>query len=654
MLKIHIKHEYTHLIRRLKQSKAVSEIVGELLLLTIVTSSFGVFYYRVSTVPPPNVPPNVTLVGRVEDNTLVLEHKRGETLSTDTRITINMGIINETFCVKDYLDNKSKKDGGWNIGERLIYPFHFTIQNIQSFFATYVNAADIESNSLVFYATLDVYPETDLGVTITADNLHPSIGSTVNFTICVTNPKGGAPAKNIEILNVISKNFTYFSNITSSGGGEYNHNTGVWSIPSLEVGESACLIITAIAVLSSVPTQMAMILDGSGSISSGDWSLMREGLASSIENASVFPHDGNVELTVIQFGGTKAQVELAPTIVTKSNYATIGTKIRGMHQLGGTTPMGCGIRLAADQLRNIGNFNASKRQIINLVTDGVANCYWTNGYTGVYQGWDGWVKGVNQKHTGNSSATSTSTRDGQFTSDDFNTTGAASITVDFWYRLHSTTSNNTKLYFFDGNVYNSIASFGSGTKDTWRHYTKTLLWSNVAHQKYFKNNFKIRFDTTTINFGGQVWIDDVRIKTNTKELLNDSYESNYWAQNWWNPGLKSAEDAQSYLVNKLQMTTNQDEFNALGVGVGGMYGGPDVDWLKNNIAWPQPGHLAPPYIPGWVKTITSWQEFEKTISEIFASYFGFSNINNVEIISATPSTDPNLKNNEVSIILTPS
>jgi hypothetical protein len=101
------------------------------------------------------------------------------------------------------------------------------------------------------------------------------------------------------------------------------------------------------------------------------------------------------------------------------------------------------------------------------------------------------------------------------------------------------------------------------------------------------------------------------------------------------------------------MTNNKDEFNTLGVGVGGMYGGPDIDWLKNKIVWPQPGHIAPPYTVGWVKTITSWQDFEKAIREIFSEYFDFSNINNVKIMSATPATDPDLGNNEVSIILTP-
>ncbi len=225
---------------------------------------------------------------------------------------------------------------------------------------------------------------------MTADNLSPSIGSKVNFTICVTNSKGGTPAKNIEILNCLSKNFSYFSNVTSRG--LYNSNTGIWTIPSLEIGESACLTITAIVILTSTPTQLAMVLDGSGSISSSDWSLMREGLARSIENSSIFPHDGNVELTVIQFGQTFAKRELGPIMVTKNNYVSIGSQIRGISQLRGTTPMGCGIRLAADQLRNIGNFDVDKRQIITLVTDGVANCNWITGtYTGTYQGWDGWI-----------------------------------------------------------------------------------------------------------------------------------------------------------------------------------------------------------------------------------------------------------------------
>jgi uncharacterized repeat protein (TIGR01451 family) len=650
MSKINIKYEINQCINRIKKNTAVSEVIGSVLMLSIVVSTFGFFYYNVSSIPPPSNPPNVSIISYVENNNLVFEHQKGDSLSLDTAITINMGIVNEMFLVKNYLDPEAIKDGEWNIGERVIYPLPYTKENIQNYFASSIDIANIESNSLVFMGTLDVYPETDLGITITADNLSPSYGSEINFTICVTNYQGGTPAVNIEILNILSKNFSYFSNITSRGF--YNSDTCIWNISYLEVGETACLTITAIVTLTSEATQLAMILDGSGSISSSDWSLMKEGLARSIENSSTFPHDGNVELTVIQFGGDKAKIELNPTIVTKYNYANIGNKIRSISQLTGATPMCCGIRLAADQLRNSGFFNVNKRQIINLVTDGVANCY-GNGYTGTYQGYDGWFKGYDQVHTGNYSAKSNTIRNGHpdFTCDDLDTSGATSILVDFWYRLDDTESDDLSFYVYNGNSYTSIKSIGDGTEDNWLHYTKTF-YKNTNPQ-YFRQNFKIQLKASCDDSTENVWIDDVIIKANNNKLLDDSFESDYWAENWWNPGLKSSEEASLYLNKTLQMTNDQDEFNCLGVGVGGMYGGPDIDWLKNKIVWPQPGQIAPPYIAGWVKTITSWQDFEKAIKEIFMGYFGFSNDNTVKIIAATPFVDPNPEDNEVSIIITP-
>ncbi|GAF91054.1 unnamed protein product, partial [marine sediment metagenome] len=73
-------------------------------------------------------------------------------------------------------------------------------------------------------------------------------------------------------------------------------------VGDLAVGESVTLNIT-VNVNALTPTQMAMILDGSGSIFDNDWDIMLEGLATAIEDVGCFPHDGSVELTVIQFGG---------------------------------------------------------------------------------------------------------------------------------------------------------------------------------------------------------------------------------------------------------------------------------------------------------------------------------------------------------------
>ncbi len=635
--------DYRTCKKRIRQNTAVSEIIGEIILLLIVTSTFGVIFYNVVSVPQKDNPPNVTIIGKSKDNTLILEHQKGQPLDLDTKIILNLGFKNETFSVKKYLNEKAKKDGKWNIGERFIYPLTFNVSTIRSHFIASLHAADKKSNSLVFIGGFDVYPSTDLGVSMTADNPSPAIGELVNFTICVTNHKGGTPAADIRILSRLSKNFSYIGNLSSSGW--YDPTTGIWTIPSLESGETVCLTITARAVLSSTPTQLAMILDGSGSISSSDWNIMREGLARSIENSSVFPHDGNVELTVVQFARTYAKTEIAPVLVTKYNYATIGSTIRSISQFGSTTPIACGLRLAADQLRTIGNFDVDKRQIITLVTDGVANVDWRTGYSGIYQGYDGWCKGIDQYHTGCVSAKSSYNRRGDFTTKDLDTTGATSITVDFWYRLDNTESDDLYLYYYNGNTYNFITSLGGGTEDTWLHFTHTTTSS-----QYFKSNFRVRLKGGC-DYAENVWIDDVAIQTNAIEVLLDGFESGYWGEHWWNPALKSAEEASAYLINILQMVYGYDELNCLGVGVGGMYGGPDNDWLKNKIVWPQPGHLAPPYAAGWIKSITTWQDFEQAIQEIFANYFDFSNSNYVKILSAIPSTDPLSGNNEVSIIL---
>jgi hypothetical protein len=374
---------------------------------------------------------------------------------------------------------------------------------------------------------------------------------------------------------------------------------------------------------------------------------MREGLARSIENDSIFPHDGNVELTVVQFAQTYAQTEIAPVPVTKSNYAAIGAMIRSISQVRSSTPIACGLRLAADQLRTVGGFAADKRQIITLVTDGVANVYWTSGYSGSSQGYDGWCKGIDRYHTGVTSAKSSNSRRGDFTTNDLDATGATSITIDFYYRLDNTESDDLYLYYYNGNTYNYITALGGGAEDTWLHFTHT-----TTSAQYFKPDFKIRL-RGSCEVSENVWIDDVTIQTNTKVLLNDGFESEYWGENWWNPALKSAEDASTYTVNTLQMVQGYDELNCLGVGVGGMYGGPDNDWLKSKIVWPQPGHLAPPYAAGWVKSITTWQEFERAIQEIFANYFDFQNSNHVKILSAIPFTDPLSGNNEINIIIIP-
>jgi len=506
MFKIKVKNKFKHKMRKIKHITAVSELVGSILLLGVLSVSISIIYYNVLSMPPPENPPNVTIISYVENNKLVLEHQKGDSLGLDTQITIRMDIENETFTVGNYMDPDALSDGEWNIGEKIVYPLPFTIENIRSYMKSYIHVADVESNSLVFMGTLDVYPETDMGLSMTVNNPNPAIGSKVDFTITVTNYQGGTPAVNIEILDFLPRSLVYFDSETTRGF--YDPDTGIWNISYLEIGESASLTITAVVTLTTEPTQFGIILDGSTSISSSNWNLMRTGLANAIKDPNMFPHDGTVELTIVQFGrmdwfNQYARKELGPIVVTEDNYLSIGNIISNLRQLGGYTPMGCGIYLAADTLFKSTFLDPSDRQVVCMITDGQPNC-----------------------------------------------------TVDP------------------------------------RTYTGRY--------------------------------------TSCEE------------------GRTVAIDGRNYLINKLSMSLDQDQFSVIAVG-----DDTNTPWLKSSIVWPEPGNYAPPYKPGWVRNVTTWEEFSEAIREIIMDLFGFTINNYVKILSSTPYIDPNPEDNEANIILTP-
>ena len=133
----------------------------------------------------------------------------------------------------------------------------------------------------------------------------------------------------------------------------------------------------AVAANNGLKVQLAMILDGSASIGSSNWGIIKEGLASAIENTMCVPHDGSVELTVVEFGyygPTYARVEVAPTVIdSDATAAAVAAAVRAMPHGNDNTPMAHGIKLAADTLRGSTNFDPSLKQALNLVTDGNPN-----------------------------------------------------------------------------------------------------------------------------------------------------------------------------------------------------------------------------------------------------------------------------------------
>lgn len=70
---------------------------------------------------------------------------------------------------------------------------------------------------------------------------------------------------------------------------------------------------------------------------------------------------------------------------------------------------------------------------------------------------------------------------GDLICNDLDTTGATSITVDFWYRLQNTQSDDLELYFYNGNTYNKIISLGGNKK---KHGYIALIQSLIHNILY--------------------------------------------------------------------------------------------------------------------------------------------------------------------------
>jgi len=126
---------------------AVSEILGTILLLTIVVAVFSGIYIFVLA-PPSDIPqPFVTITGKMEGTTITLTHRGGDSLDLDTELVLNIGDTTYLIAVESCLDD-TNGDGLWNIGEQVVYAPTEDITYL------YVDAKviDSETNSMLFTA----------------------------------------------------------------------------------------------------------------------------------------------------------------------------------------------------------------------------------------------------------------------------------------------------------------------------------------------------------------------------------------------------------------------------------------------------------------------------------------------------------------------
>lgn len=119
--------------------------------------------------------------------------------------------------------------------------------------------------------------------------------------------------------------------------------------------------------------QLGFILDESGSISGGEWNIIKNGLATAINN--LIPIGGlNVyEISVVKFDND-AEVVVAPTVINSAAAkAGVVNAITAANQEGNTTNYTAAFQTMLNTITGSPNYNPDGKQYVNFATDGDPN-----------------------------------------------------------------------------------------------------------------------------------------------------------------------------------------------------------------------------------------------------------------------------------------
>lgn len=141
----------------------------------------------------------------------------------------------------------------------------------------------------------------------------------------------------------------------------------------------ALLFISGSAQAALINRALSIVIDGSGSISSGEFNLQKNAYANVLGDGSVMPADGSVIINLVQFAsGTRLELG-ALRIEDETDRATLVGAINAMGQLGGSTNIGGGITLGYTEMDALlasipaVDFDIDFAKLIDVSTDGFHN-----------------------------------------------------------------------------------------------------------------------------------------------------------------------------------------------------------------------------------------------------------------------------------------
>jgi hypothetical protein len=131
-----------------------------------------------------------------------------------------------------------------------------------------------------------------------------------------------------------------------------------------------------------------------------------------------------------------------------------------------------------------------------------------------------WSQDTTQYYSASSSATSISSNQGAFSSNKVDATGAAYITVSFYFRITGTDPTDFQIRWgaTRTDTYNSITWHNLGvnlgdrnvyTANTWHYYS-----IDITDTSAFTDYFRFQFVSQSLSSNAQVWVDNVQIVVN--------------------------------------------------------------------------------------------------------------------------------------------
>ena len=205
--------------RIIKDNIAVSEVLSVIIVLSISVGVFitASFYILDDLEPEPE--PSTIFHGTLKNGIFIVEHTRGSALNLKTICLLEIGGIEERFVAGDLLDNKSKSDGLWDIGERI----NFNIENY-TYFKIFCKIIDIEENIILWDELIqDGYYSKYPCIIITIDPTNVKEGSAELNSVYNFVDKSGSVRFSYKEIGGNWINTTW---VSKSGFGTYNKTIG--------------------------------------------------------------------------------------------------------------------------------------------------------------------------------------------------------------------------------------------------------------------------------------------------------------------------------------------------------------------------------------------------------------------------------------------